>query len=90
MENLVGSKVWVIEYSDPGMFDENCNVFSTRDKALTHLNAEFERFKDVWKNRTLIDKDGFHDEPSWYMWSFDCLYSYEGQVEVHLYCTEIL
>ena len=89
MENLAGSKVWVIEYSDPSMFDGN-SVFSTREKALAYLDAEFERLKDIWKNRTLIDKDTFDDEPSWYIWSFDCLYSCEGQVEVHLYCTEIL
>ena len=89
MENLVGSKVWVIEYSNPGMFDEN-SVFSTRDKALAYLDAEFERLKDFWKNRVLIDKDSFNDEPSWYVWSFDCPYVYEGQAEVHLYCTEIL
>jgi hypothetical protein len=89
MENLVGSKVWVIKYSDYGMSDGD-SVFSTREKALAHLDAEFERLKDIWKNRVLIDKDAFDDEPSWYVWSFDCLYSYEGQVEVQLYCTEIL
>ena len=87
MDNLAGSKVWVIEYSD---FDMGTGIFSTRDKVLVHLDAEFEKRKGIWKNRELIDKDGFHDEPSWYVWSFDCLYSFEGQVEVHLYCTEIL
>ena len=89
MENLAGSKVWVIEFSDRNVFDEN-GIFSTRDKALAYLDDTFERLKDTWKNRTLIDKDNFNDEPSWYVWSFDCLYAYEGQAEVHLYCTEIL
>lgn len=88
MKNLAGSKVWVIKYSDYGMSDGN-SVFSTREKALAHLDAEFERLKDIWKNRTLIDKDVFDDEPSWYVWSFDCRYSPENQVEVQLYCTEI-
>ena len=89
MENLVGSKVWVIKYSDYGMSDGN-NVFSTKEKALAHLDAEFERLKDIWKNRVLIDKDIFDDEPSWYIWSFECLCPYKDQIEVQLYCTEIL
>ena len=62
MENLAGSKVWVVAYSDCDV-----NIFSTREKALAHLDAEFERLKDIWKNRELIDKDVFDDEPSWYV-----------------------
>lgn len=88
MDNLAGSKVWVVEFSDRNVFNGNA-IFSTREKALAYLDAKFERLKDFWKNRVLIDKDSFNDEPSWCAWSFDCLYAYEGQAEVHLYCTEI-
>ena len=89
MENLAGSKVWVIKYSDYGMSDGD-SVFSTREKALAHLDAEFERLKDIWKNRELIYQDGFHDEPFWYVWSFECISPYKDLIEVQLYCTEIL
>ena len=89
MENLAGSKVWIIKYSDYGMSDGD-SVFSTKEKALAHLDAEFERLKDIWKNRVLIDKDILDDEPSWYIWSFECLCPYKDLIEVQLYCTEIL
>ena len=89
MKNLAGSKVWAIKYSDYGMSDGD-SIFSTKEKALAHLDAEFERLKDIWKNRVLIDKDILDDEPSWYIWSFDCYSPYKDQIEVQLYCTEIL
>lgn len=88
MENIVGTAVWVIRYSDYAMSDEE-SIFSTKEKALAHLNSEFERLKDIWKNRTLIDKDELVEEPEWYIWSFDYRYSPEEKVEVQLYRTEI-
>lgn len=91
MKNLVGSKVWVVEYGYPDCAD--CNgVFSTREKALASIDADFERCKDFWFNRELVDDDDINSA-DWIIWEFDLIddkINLHERVGVNLYLTEIL
>lgn len=88
MENIVGTAVWVVEYDYPDLKD--CNgVFSTKEKALASINADFENYKDIWRNRELIDEDKISD---WIIWEFDLVdseYFLYKHTSVSLYCTVI-
>lgn len=89
MENIVGTAVWVVEYDYADLKD--CNgVFSTKEKALASINADFERCKDIWCNRELMDEDEIDSD--WIIWEFDLvdheLFLYEHTC-VSLYCTVI-
>lgn len=89
MENVVGTAVWVVEYDYADLKD--CNgVFSTKEKALASINADFERCKDIWLNRESMDEDEIDSD--WIIWEFD-LVDYEAFLCEHtcvsLYCTEI-
>ena len=89
MENIVGTAVWVVEYDHADLKD--CNgVFSTKEKALASIDADFERCKGIWLNRDIIDEDGIGSD--WIIWEFD-LVDYEiflcEHTCVSLYRTEI-
>lgn len=89
MENIVGTAVWVVEYDYADLKD--CNgVFSTKEKALASINADFERCKDIWLNRESMDEDEIDSD--WMIWEFD-LVDYEislyERTSVSLYRTEI-
>ena len=90
MENIVGTAVWVVEYDYADLKD--CNgVFSTKEKALASINADFERCKDIWLNRESMDEDEIGSD--WIIWEFD-LVDYKISLYEHtcvsLYRTEIL
>ena len=89
MENIVGTAVWVVEYDYVDLKD--CNgVFSTKEKALASINADFENYKDIWTNRELIDEDEINSD--WMTWEFDLVdseYFLYKHTSVSLYCTII-
>lgn len=89
MENLVGSKVWVVEYDYPDLKDYN-GVYSTKEKALASINVDFECCKDIWRNRESMDEDEIDSD--WIIWEFDLvddeLHLYK-HTSVNLYCTVI-
>ena len=89
MENIVGTVVWVVEYDYADLKD--CNgVFSTKEKALASINTDFENYKDIWRNRELIDEDEINSD--WITWEFDlvdCDYFFYKHASVSLYCTII-
>lgn len=89
MENIVGTAVWVVEYDYADLKD--CNgVFSTKEKALASINADFENYKDIWTNRESMDEDEIDSD--WIIWEFDLvddeLFLCE-HTSVSLYCTVI-
>lgn len=89
MENVVGTAVWVVEYDYADLKD--CNgIFSTKEKALASINADFERCKDIWFNRELMDEDEIGSD--WTAWKFDLIdykFSLCEHTYVSLYCTVI-
>ena len=89
MENIVGTAVWAVEYNYADLKD--CNgVFSTKEKALASINADFENYKDIWTNRELIDEDEINSD--WIIWEFDLVdseYFLYKHTSVSLYCTVI-
>lgn len=89
MENIVGTAVWVVEYDYPDLKD--CNgVFSTKEKALASINEDFERCKDIWRNRESIDEDEIDSD--WIIWEFDLVdseYFFYKHTSVSLYCSVI-
>lgn len=51
MDNLTNEIVWVVRYSHPDL-TECEGIFSTKEKALANVNEDFERYSDIWLNRT--------------------------------------